>query len=96
MLDIPGCEMVWIGYSDDELEETLGEIGREIVGEADPEKSTTEVMQEIQLSEREHPTQPLIDGQWPSAEEAPEKKTLGVPSTADNETSGAVGEPDEK
>jgi len=74
MLDIPGCEMVWIGSSTDDLEELLGEIGREIEEEADSEIEATEVMKDIQLDENQHPTQPLIDGQWPKAEDAPEKK----------------------
>ena len=30
MLDVPGCEMVWIGYSEDDLDGVLGELGREI------------------------------------------------------------------
>jgi hypothetical protein len=73
MLDIPGCEMVWIGSSTDDLEELLGEFGREIEDEAEPEIKPSEVMKDIQLDEKEHPTQPLIDGQWPKAEDAPEK-----------------------
>ncbi|CAF1030808.1 unnamed protein product [Rotaria sordida] len=74
MLDIPGCEMVWIGSSTDDLEELLGELGREIEEEADPEITATEVMKDVQLDEKEHPIQPLIDGQWPKEEDAPEKK----------------------
>lgn len=74
MLDIPGCEMIWIGHSTDDLEDVLGELGREIEDEVDPDKTATEVMKEIQLDEKEHPIQPLIDGQWPSEENAPEKK----------------------
>jgi len=73
MLDIPGCEMVWIGSSTDDLEELLGEFGREIEEEANPELKATEVMKDIQLDENQHPIQPLIDGQWPKAEDAPEK-----------------------
>jgi hypothetical protein len=73
MLDIPGCEMIWIGSSTDDLEELLGDIGREIEEEADPEIEATEVMKDIQLDENQHPIQPLIDGQWPKAEDAPEK-----------------------
>jgi hypothetical protein len=78
MLDVPGCEMVWIGSSTDDLEELLNELNREIEEEeeeeADPEQKATEVMKDIQLDENQHPTQPLIDGQWPKAEDAPEKK----------------------
>jgi hypothetical protein len=80
MLDIPGCEMVWIGSSTDVLEELLDELNREIEEdeekkeEVDPETKAAEVMKDIQLDEKEHPTQPLIDGQWPKAEDAPEKK----------------------
>jgi len=74
MLDIPGCEMIWIGSSIDDLEELFGELGREIEEEADSEINATDVMKEIQLDEKQHPTQPLIDGQWPKAEDAPEKK----------------------
>jgi len=74
MLDIPGCEMIWIGSSTDDLGELLGEIGREIEEEADPEIKATEVMKDIQLDEKQHPTQPLIDGQWPKPEDAPEKE----------------------
>ena len=80
MLDVAGCEMVWIGYSTDDLEEVLGELGRELEDEAEPEKTATEVMKEIQLDEEQHPIQPLIDGQWPSAEEAPEKKQENIES----------------
>ena len=74
MLDILGCEMVWIGSSTDDLEGLLDELSREIEEETDPEAKATEVMKDIQLDEKEHPTQPLIDGQWPKAEDAPEKK----------------------
>jgi len=74
MLDIPGCEMVWIGSSTDDLEELLGELSREIEEGVDPETTATEVMKDIQLDEKQHPTQPLIDGQWPKAEDAPEKQ----------------------
>jgi len=76
MLDIPGCEMVWIGSSTHDLEELLDELSREIEEEeeVDPETKATEVMKDIQLDEKQHPTQPLIDGQWPKAEDAPEKK----------------------
>ena len=80
MLDVTGCEMVWIGYSTDDLEEALGELARELEDEAEPEKTATEVMKEIQLDEEQHPVQPLIDGQWPSAEEAPEKKQENIDS----------------
>ena len=76
MLDIPGCEMVWIGTSTHDLEDMLSELSREIEKEheeADPEAKATEVMKEIQLDEKQHPTQALIDGQWPNADEAPEK-----------------------
>ena len=31
--------------------------------DADPETKATEVMKEIQLDEKQHPTQALIDGQ---------------------------------
>jgi len=65
--------MVWIGSSTDDLEELLGEFGREIEEEANPELKATEVMKDIQLDENQHPIQPLIDGQWPKAEDAPEK-----------------------
>ncbi len=74
MLDIPGCEMIWIGSSTDDLEELLGELGHEIEEEADSEIKATEVMKDIQLDEKQHPIQPLIDGQWPKVEDAPEKK----------------------
>jgi hypothetical protein len=75
MLDVPGCEMVWIGSSTDDLEELLAELSHEIEeDEVDPEQKATEVMKDIQLDEKQHPTQPLIDGQWPKAEDAPEKK----------------------
>ncbi len=74
MLDILGCEMVWIGSSTDDLEGLLDELNREIDDEeADPEVKAAEVMKDIQLDEKQHPTQPLIDGQWPNAEDAPEK-----------------------
>ena len=74
MLDIPGCEMIWIGSSTEDLEALLDELSKEIDAEADPETKATEVMKDIQLDENEHPVQPLIDGQWPKAEDAPEKK----------------------
>ena len=32
-------------------------------------------MKEIQLDEKQHPTQALIDGQWAKAKDAPEKNT---------------------
>jgi len=74
MLDILGCEMVWIGSSTDDLEGLLDELNREIDDEeADPEAKAAEVMKDIQLDEKQHPTQPLIDGQWPNVEDAPEK-----------------------
>ncbi|CAF1070985.1 unnamed protein product [Adineta steineri] len=73
MLDIPGCEMVWIGSSTDNLEEVLGELSRELEEDVDHEVTATEVMKDIQLDEKQHPIQPLIDGQWPKAEDAPEK-----------------------
>jgi len=65
--------MVWIGSSTDDLEELLGELGHEIEEEANPETTPTEVMKDIQLNEKEHPIQALIDGEWPKAEDAPEK-----------------------
>ena len=75
MLDIPGCELLWISSTTDDLEHILNELSREIEDEeTDPETKATEVMKDIQLDEKEHPTQPLIDGQWPKAEDAPEKK----------------------
>ncbi|CAF0758749.1 unnamed protein product [Rotaria sp. Silwood1] len=74
MLDVPGCEMVWIGSSTDDLEELLGELGREIEEEADSNLTATEVMKDIQLDEAQHPIQPLVDGKWPKQEDAPEKK----------------------
>jgi hypothetical protein len=79
MLDILGCEMVWISSSTEDLEELLSELNHEIEEEeeeenADPEIVATEVMKDIQLDEKEHPIQPLIDGQWPKPEDAPEKK----------------------
>lgn len=61
--------MVWIGSSTDDIKELLNELNKEI----DPEIKPTEVMKDIQLNEKEHPIQPLIDGQWPKAEDAPEK-----------------------
>lgn len=74
MLDIPGCEMVWIGSSTDNIEGLLEELTSETEEEGtDPESKATEVMKDIQLDEKQHPTQPLIDGQWPKAEDAPEK-----------------------
>lgn len=75
MLDVPGCEMVWIGSSTDTLEGLLEELTSETEEEehADPETKATEVMKEIQLDEKQHPIQALIDGQWPKAEDAPEK-----------------------
>ncbi len=74
MLDILGCEMVWIGSSTDDLEGLFDELNREIEEEeADPEAKAAEVMKDIQLDEKQHPTQPLIDGQWPKVEDAPEK-----------------------
>lgn len=75
MLDIPGCEMVWIGSSTEDIEELLNELNQEIDDseQTDPETKATEVMKDIQLNEKEHPIQPLIDGQWPKAEDAPEK-----------------------
>lgn len=81
MLDIAGCEMVWIGSSTDDFEELLGDLSHEIEEEADTDIKATEVMKDIQLDEKEHPIQPLIDGQWPKAEDAPEKK-----DTEDNQT----------
>jgi len=73
MLDIIGCELIWIGSSDD-IEHNLGEIGRELEEEADADVTVKEVMKDIHLNEDEHPTQPLVDGQWPKAEDAPEKQ----------------------
>ena len=76
MLDTPGCEMVWIGSSTDNLEGLLEELTSETEeeeDETDPESKATEVMKDIQLDEKHHPAQPLIDGQWPKAEDAPEK-----------------------
>lgn len=77
MLDVPGCEMVWIGSSTDALEGLLEELTSETEEEedADPETKATEVMKEIQLDEKQHPTQALIDGQWAKAKDAPEKNT---------------------
>ncbi|CAF1207560.1 unnamed protein product [Adineta ricciae] len=70
MLDILGCEMIWIGSTTDALENLLEELNKEI----DDETTASEVMKDIQLDEKQHPTQPLIDGEWPKAEDAPEKK----------------------
>ncbi|UJR25012.1 hypothetical protein I4U23_006373 [Adineta vaga] len=74
MLDVLGCEMVWIGSSTGDHEELLEELSKEIEEENDPETLASEVMKDIQLDEKQHPIQPLIDGQWPNAEDAPEKK----------------------
>ena len=75
MLDILGCEMVWIGSSTDNIDGLLDELNHEIEEDekADPELKATEIMKDIQLDEKQHPTQPLIDGQWPKVEDAPEK-----------------------
>ena len=70
MLDILGCEMIWIGSTTDALEDLLEELNKEI----DDETTASEVMKDIQLDEKQHPIQPLIDGEWPKVEDAPEKK----------------------
>ena len=53
-------------------------------------------MKDTQLDEKQHPTQPLIDGQWPKAEDAREKNNEeGHQTKTDDFTNQKENETDE-